>query len=434
MANYLFSGDGVRFYKNREEGGRPIDDQEHQQDQVNTENGAALTRRQRNIWDLLAEDDDFELDQSTFEEILKAQQQKEAQSSLQNSSSSSSHLDHHLNPPEVIDLVSEDDEESQNDNHLRHEVVNFQKNNYMNFNLNLRPDEAPPNTQKVTLVQMENQLILHQEESSPIPCPDCGCFVLPSKLEWHRSHRHPETNPDYSMIKKEVNIRWGYKCKHCPAFFRKRNAIKIHAQLHLPGAQVQICQVENCGWHVNPQNMTMHRRQNHPELRWNCELCNAIYTTAKGLKLHRNLHERGDGVVCDKCGWVVAPHYLAHHDSAWHSPGAEARGAQQQSSSSVVHLNPNPNLSKNELTKELNRNRHPDYFSRFANRSRRFFCRHCPFVKNQRKAMENHLLLHKPGVDSVVCKVCGWFVPARKINSHMTYHSRPNILKRVENI
>ncbi|CAL8068899.1 unnamed protein product [Orchesella dallaii] len=279
-----------------------------------------------NIWIRMAEDDDFELDPSTFAEISKQQELKRKPSLLNNSLSSSSHRQLNINQQELIDLVSKDDEVSNHDDEDHpaqprigkcpsflspSNLTDNQKDNHSDLQL-VSPSsvnkEVPPYTKftkgrytyyqctkcpahQRQLGQLRKHLQLHKKGSLSIPCPDCGWLVLPRLLAQHQSQHHRETNPNYSIGKRMGNVR-NYKCKHCPAFSKHLLVMQYHAKLHFDGAQVWICEVNNCGWFVNPRKISSHLCRFH---RYKCDECPAVYFTVTGLSHHRKVHRTSEG-------------------------------------------------------------------------------------------------------------------------------------------
>ncbi|CAL8068815.1 unnamed protein product [Orchesella dallaii] len=112
---------------------------------------------------------------------------------------------------------------------------------------------AEENSLKMLLVHLQ----LHEEGSGAIPCPECGWFVMPNKLQHHHGHHHkhlrrkpPKTTPKL----------WYYQCPECNALLTQIERYREHEAMHEQGEGV-ICPEEGCGWLVKV--LGMHRERWH---------------------------------------------------------------------------------------------------------------------------------------------------------------------------
>ncbi|CAL8068891.1 unnamed protein product [Orchesella dallaii] len=272
---------------------------------------------------------------------------------------------------------------------------------------------------------------------------------------------------EWTFFRKPGSTALGFKCRHCPASFKNGGTIQNHGKLHLPCAKVKICTVKGCGWYVYPSQMSSHLKRQHPNLSLRCDKCHAICVSVGGWNEHEKLHESGKGVVCDQCGWLVRRMELGSHERRWHPEEYETHNENHGSSSSSStvsveldsdlnqldgddyqdplsssdegppHLepevdpypNPDQNQSASETPSNFEENTlpHPSTSSRIpAGRYRNRFCRRCPFSTWRDGLLEKHVLLHKPGVDTVRCKFCKVVVERQKINYHLGQQHRRN--------
>ncbi|CAL8068819.1 unnamed protein product [Orchesella dallaii] len=117
---------------------------------------------------------------------------------------------------------------------------------------------AEENAMKYLLIHMQ----LHEEGSGAIPCPECGWFVMPNKLQRHNGIHHEHLRKrSFAQSQKPPN-RFYYQCPECNALVCQLSRYREHEEMHENGLG-RICEEEGCGWLV--KEIGRHRKRWHPE-------------------------------------------------------------------------------------------------------------------------------------------------------------------------
>ncbi|CAL8143453.1 unnamed protein product [Orchesella dallaii] len=134
-----------------------------------------------------------------------------------------------------------------------------------------------------------------------------------------------------------------FSCEKCPYTARDLGYLKNHRKLHQPGSKGVTCSI--CKIVMQPFKVVQHNDIYHPSVtfeeqdgpdeevvgrrsRFNryykCPDCGALCSALLRLRVdHQKLHESGEGVRCDECGWLTSN--LKKHMMNWHPPEGSAQ-------------------------------------------------------------------------------------------------------------
>ncbi|CAL8133335.1 unnamed protein product [Orchesella dallaii] len=136
--------------------------------------------------------------------------------------------------------------------------------------------------------------------------------------------------PKFTTFPKDQ--RTHYQCMQCPAIYIDKKAATEHLNLHRPHSSSITCPTPNCCWVLDPQKVTQHNNSRHRTSTgiggihvkqcttwkyYRCAECDALFGALKRLRIHWELHDKGDGEVCNECGWLCVN--VSCHKTIWHS-------------------------------------------------------------------------------------------------------------------